>query len=123
MCGCNDAALMSQAALAMRPIPQPAASTPMPHATKNRLRPGTASTQQSPHDGAALGTGSSLGDARADLDDPIGEIDRSGSVRNHQHETADTELAYRSKNALLCRRVECAVGSSSKRRLAPRLDE
>ena len=43
--------------------------------------------QQSPHDSAAVVRGSSLTEARANLDDPIGEIDRSGSVRNHQHET------------------------------------
>jgi hypothetical protein len=46
-----------------------------------------------------------LGDACANLDHPIGEIDRGGTVRNHQHEAADTEFAYRSKRALLCRRV------------------
>src|SRR6476620_10982837 len=42
MWGCNDAALMSQAAQAIRPTPLPTASTPRPHAVKNRLRPGVA---------------------------------------------------------------------------------
>jgi hypothetical protein len=51
-----------------------------------------------------------LVDACANLDGPIGEIDRRGTVRNHQHETADTELAYRSERALLCRRVEMRGG-------------
>ena len=31
-------------------------------------------------------------------------------MRNHQHGTAGTELAYRCKNALLCRRVEMRGG-------------
>ena len=46
----------------------------------------------------------------ADLDDPVGEMDRRGTVRNHQHETADAELAYRSERALLCRRIEMCSG-------------
>ena len=54
--------------------------------------------------------GRSSADACANLDRPIGEIDRRGTVRNHQHEAADTELAYRSKRALLCRRVEMRGG-------------
>ena len=31
-------------------------------------------------------------------------------MRDHQHETADTELAYRRERALLCRRVEMCSG-------------
>ena len=31
-------------------------------------------------------------------------------MRNHQHESADTELAYRSKRVQLCRRVEMRGG-------------
>jgi len=48
----------------------------------------------------------SLHGCSADLDDPVGEIDRRGTVGNHQHETADTELPYRSERALLCRRIK-----------------
>ena len=117
MCGCNDAALMSQAAQAMRPIPLPTASTPTPHAVKNLLRPGAAKAssllmtvpvpRSATHDSAEL---ADPVEACANLDDPVGEIDRRGTVRNHQHKPADAELAYRSKNALLCRRVEMRSG-------------
>ncbi len=54
--------------------------------------------------------------------DPIGEVDRSGTVRNHQHETAGTQLAYRSKDALFRRRVEMRSGlvQQKETRSAPR---
>ncbi len=43
MCGCNAAALISQAAQAMRPMPLPRASTPRLQATRKCRCPWTAS--------------------------------------------------------------------------------
>ena len=65
--------------------------------------------------------GRSSADACANLDGPIGEIDRRGTVRNHQHETADTELAYRSERAQLCRRIEMRGGLVQQEEIAPAL--